>query len=826
MNEIPAGWEVVNEPQKQVETVSEIPKGWEVIPEQQPESKFSWLKAIPEYAAKGVGNVADFIHEMGMNEPMMEGRAPFVRKPGGGFERGEMPTAMPSEAVPEPTQIPETSLQRIGTTAIQAGTAGALGGLGGPGSAVRNVMMGAGLGTGVGGLSQGLQETGMSPGASEAIAVGLPIAAMLAPSAARGVKALTPSAIGERRAAKTLEDAVGRENVRDVVRRIEESQGLPYNPTTAEIAESPGISQIHEAYRGQPKHPALPEGIAERGAAQQKALEESIEGLRGGENLHPQTAKDYFLQGYERRVAEEEGARAAASSRAQQTLEAYEPRLTPEEAGHEMGQAIRAEDVERAARRTENVGPEYTQLRGIEGEFLPGGTLLHMENEARHHSPNSSIRRAIEGARDLIGTEPKSISMLEGDLQELTDRISSAERSGDNKKAFTLRRIKDRLYHELSEAHPQVRTARAGWAEASTEVNQLRNHPTFSKMLKTTDFDAHNLIPDSAIPKKVINSAEGSASVARDFLKIFGNNKKAMDSMRGYLNHRVVTEIMDANGQISIANINKFRKNNPGAFTLYPELETKLKNTSNATAYLNGLAKKSFTKNNDHYMDVFKRISGDSAEKMVPSIFRSKNSVEKVKTLKQELMTDKSGEAMQGFTNGVVDYVLEEAKSPAKFLKFYKNNKKNLAEVFNPDQMKILDNVEAYYKRQSESKRLSQIYQGSPTTSKKAILGATEGEKGLGGKVIDHMLHPVTGAIAAGPTGAIAFSIAGHYKGLGANAFRESLQRALLSPEYTKYLLEMRMNKQSADRAKNSISKWRKAYILGYPVVVNHKEEE
>jgi hypothetical protein len=69
--------------------------------------------------------------------------------------------------------------------------------------------------------------------------------------------------------------------------------------------------------------------------------------------------------------------------------------------------------------------------------------------------------------------------------------------------------------------------------------------------------------------------------------------EKARQSLEGTINKSVLDFITDEQGKVSTAKIHTWQKNHPGAFVLYPRLETRLKNLANAQHFTDTLLGKS-----------------------------------------------------------------------------------------------------------------------------------------------------------------------------------------------------------------------------------------
>jgi hypothetical protein len=102
-------------------------------------------------------------------------------------------------------------------------------------------------------------------------------------------------------------------------------------------------------------------------------------------------------------------------------------------------------------------------------------------------------------------------------------------------------------------------------------------------------------LSDSEIPAKVVGTSLKSVDDAKDLMKHLKGKQgqKARKSLEGSINKSVLDFITDEHGKVSTTKIHTWKKNHPGAFVLYPPLETKLKNLANAQHFTDTLLGKS-----------------------------------------------------------------------------------------------------------------------------------------------------------------------------------------------------------------------------------------
>ena len=216
--------------------------------------------------------------------------------------------------------------------------------------------------------------------------------------------------------------------------------------------------------------------------------------------------------------------------------------------------------------------------------------------EANPHSTPETVakmKRQLGLDAEPVRHHPKP-QEIDNTLQWLGDEIGKASKAGEHSLARELRQVKEALEKDL-ETIPQGRGYRQKYAELSKPVNAIEDHRTLGKMLEKDPVTRQYKLSDSEIPAKVVGTSLKSVDDAKDLMKHLKGKQgePARKSLEGTINKSVLDAITDEHGKVSTAKIHTWKKNHPGAFVLYPPLETKLKNLANAQYFTDTLLGKS-----------------------------------------------------------------------------------------------------------------------------------------------------------------------------------------------------------------------------------------
>ncbi|GAO98116.1 hypothetical protein Cva_00764 [Caedimonas varicaedens] len=316
----------------------------------------------------------------------------------------------------------------------------------------------------------------------------------------------------------------------------------------------------------------------------------------------------------------------------------------PSDAGQAMRQYLLGKLKNLYRKRSQETGPLYQELMGIEEGLEPahareviahkldtakGDVRSHLDRVEKELQPNdptplgqktltpeqqeelSALKAYLaqfENHRDYTPQNPspaivnirKRIHDLEGvpssprqpvpaeidnTLKWLGDEIASARKQGKDGLARELTDVKRAIEEDLSSL-PQGTEYRQQYNELSKPINALEEHGTLGKIVgeKKNTYSQQYTLSDGEIPSKVIGTSLKSADDAKALLTHLKGKKgqEVLSHLRGAIHHAVLNGITGADGKISRAKIASWQKNHPGAFVLYPELKHHLEDISHA----------------------------------------------------------------------------------------------------------------------------------------------------------------------------------------------------------------------------------------------------
>jgi len=636
---------------------------------------------------------------------------------------------------------------------------------------------------------------------------------------------LRPSVVGHNDALRGLESIMGRENIPSAIESINQSNAnqssFGYKPTTAEVVKNPGLSMLQETYRGMTKHPEVSQGISERTNQNIGAVKNRIEELQPKGPSGPAATQEYFEN----------------FAKMPEDHEFYKTTSAPE-AGTAIRKGLKEELSSRKSKRRADVGDEWSEIDKIKDRLNPKNTHAYLDEELRKLANNSDARQPLEYMKGLLEGDKATIGghqipslhpevyKLSSASKNINKKMKLAKRAGDDELVRIYSGAKEALNNDLK-SHPQVESARKNYAQAKKPENEIALHGTFKKILKTSDYDATDLLPDSSVPREIVSSAAKSESIASDFMKLLGDKKEVMEPVKGYINNKIINDIVDKNGNPSLAKIHKFKEKYPGAFTIYKNLDIKLKNSSNATKFLNDLGEKNYRETTKIYDATFKSVVGSKPEKMVQNLLQSGNPDKKIAMYTKILDTDKTGQAWEGARRATMDYISEKAASPAGFVKFYQGNVNSLKKIVGPEEMHFLTELNKRYSDVSDVVKQS-ITTNSATGARLANQKAVNNvvDKSLGRTILDDAVTStnaiISGHLSKVPGGKILGAISSGaykwYQNAVSSSMQKTVQRALLEPSYAKMLLEDITTKHGKEAAKKFMGEWRNQYLSGYSI--------
>lgn len=674
-----------------------------------------------------------------------------------------------------------------------------------------------GLGAAVGAAGHGLEEMGLDPlSAGLGAGIGVPTALSLGRVAKAGLgTALRPTAnvipglrsrVGEAEAARFLQQQAGQENIPQVLKNIEEyAPGIEgYAPPTADIAQNTGLSQYHRAISGtSPK-------LGEKQAENAKLLNEQVESLKP--------------EGHDIASAVEH-ARGVKSNLTGKTLEARE-RFAAEGQPSELGSDIRQQlsektkTVRRKAR--EEAGPLFEKAHEETPGFTARNAADYIEEEYKTWAgsdigedlkkawnlihPAEEIKKVPKKGKRSAKSEKGIVSLSEmehafkGDyldkalekmhLTPSSQRLSTARKviaarlQAIPKQERERRRVLGGVLENIDqdfEKYPAFKKARATYKEIMRPANVIEEHPVLGTFLEENPgFIQYERVDSNQIPTRVISGARAE-NASKALWEEVKDSPELKDKIKSYINSLFMNDVVDEVGKIDRSKLKAFKNKYPGTVNIYPELETFLKNDSNAQAFSNRL-----TRQNDNFVNKYNKeaadiLLGSDSDKIMGRILSGKNAEGKMGEVLDLASTDKSGDSLQGLRASGAKHIknsLTENMTHFRLNNYLKKNRAALSKLYTPEQMMVLDRVNDALKAKDIVGRQGTGYNSS--TFEKMVNAA----KSVAGKTLSNFLGIKWEGV---------FDLLSHL-----NEKNLILEKAMLDPKVAKKLLEMKVSDRAS----------------------------
>lgn len=563
-----------------------------------------------------------------------------------------------------------------------------------------------------------------------------------------------------------------------------------YNPTTAEITENAALAAEQRRRRDIPHVGG--NLINKRTTENNEILRAEIENL--GTKVDPSEAQN-FAQNYDAaRRAELKAANITAEKNlAQNTRSQFGQTATPEEAGRNIQNVAEQERTLLDEARA----PAKARFQAIQQsphhKIAPSDTLdlIREEQKSAKGEALTSLKRAEnylqsnEGAH-LAGIDGESIPMpsaleVHRARGQITDDIRAAQRAGRTEEASALRRVRNRLDIEVEQKYPELTRAREQYRAESRGYNALTEHPALGADIAMDEFGEGFKRQASDVANKYIKGQK-AAENAKALLPIIERNPMARETVENYINDSLIYDLFDKEGNVTIASLDAWKKNNPGAFILYRDLPKKLSNVKNSRQFVDQLIEK----NADHLQELqtsaAKGLLGNDPNKLVRGVFTQKNSAKRIEDGLALVNRDPTGTAKEGYKQAITDEVKHivqtlghsnTAVGIEKYHKFYADNQSALAKIYDPKQMEVLEKIDNVILSRNKAETLGKGA-GSETAGKTAL-----------GQMMGYLWHQTPG----GPAGIIGTGaqIAAHRSN---KLMQDSIAQAMVDPEFAAKLLK------------------------------------
>lgn len=475
-------WTIVREvPEQEIKKpqwtiVREVPEAevpQQPSPEQNPE--FNWPRFLGEHMAKGAFGLADLASLL-MSQNLNAQLASNYQ------ENYEVP--LPSELIKElkehdvvnlESQGPgNTPFQRAVGKGVQYGTGSII-----PGGGLTAPLIGAATGV----ASSGLQELGVDPIVAD-LTSGLGMVGISA------IKNMLKNGLStnEVKVLKTLKQQMAPREFEQTLANFQKApqyKTINYEPTTAEVANSPTLSALHRVRQGIPES-----GLAQRAGEQNEAIQSVFEPMK----MNPSSSSQ-ISEALKQELKQRKQIRHDVTNPMYESVKKIEQPLEPAHLKTYLKQSVEKGDLEKDIHYVKNL-------------IKPKGriTKADIAYAKDYEKLPESIQKTLE--------KPKSIKPQVNELaaahKAINSKINKYTRSGENERKLIMKRAKTELEKDL-ESIPAHREVTAKYKELSEPVSAISEHPKLKQVLKTR---ANEIMPEifdknSADNMKALKNALG-----------------------------------------------------------------------------------------------------------------------------------------------------------------------------------------------------------------------------------------------------------------------------------------------------------------------------
>jgi len=573
-----------------------------------------------------------------------------------------------------------------------------------------NIGAGAGIGAGFGAIEPQTQE---NPDARNAERGNSAIGSSLFGGALSGIApALTGaySAVANRvspllQAAKRLQTVVGADNIPDFVSAIDKNAptaaSIPgYQPTTAQLAENPGMATLERGARS----PASPfaSDIGGQDIHNRKAISDMFSGINPANQSVPGPWGDVPSQPGDIAALRQEAAAALNTAQAKIQAKLTSANNLANTAG-KTAQQISAQAIQElpqedtgdiSAQLNEKLLPQYNNDRQVKNDLFnnidPDGTVPVGTGKLKETLQTSLGNISSQYARDAatpaladeIMTLPDTISFKQ--LQEyrpvLSDEIQKARLAGDGLKAKVLGDLKA----SLESYTPDI--AQSQLPEHVDASNRAQNamdfyQNTFAPKWKNgpgkqfaQGVNTYNPVAPETVASKFIRPGNVGANTLRNLNNMVADDPTIQPIIEKYVLGELQQQkgLIDDNGIINPDRIDSWMQKNNQTLKMNPELQNKVANmrdaigTANETSDNMAQALKQrqsiYTQQQKALNDssLSNLLNTENTRSVVSSALSSDTPVKNVKSLINLANQDQTGKAMKGLKQATYDHLKED----------------------------------------------------------------------------------------------------------------------------------------------------------------------
>ncbi len=322
------------------------------------------------------------------------------------------------------------------------------------------------------------------------------------------------------------------------------------------------------------------------------------------------------------------------------TLDDFDPRTTPTEAGTALRNTLEHSLEKRKAFREEHTQPLYEAVKqNTDGLPLPqtnallddlfsssrGDTRKAVQNIQRELSfsnkrltpqelanrehvekylqdnPNVTLSPTFMAELKKLYPYPHHAPTAYEINQVISQVIDPLLHTKDASLKRTVKGIKESLLAE-TDAVPELKEARDAYHTLSKPVNKIDRHPLLKHAVQKDTYGAHRFM-EADLPAKIIAPSLESVPHAHHLLDEIKKHKPTLQATQSAIHRQFMDTVTDTYGKVSYAKVIQWQRKNPGAFVIDPSLATKVKSLANSQFFVdqartkinNSLLKDTFT---------------------------------------------------------------------------------------------------------------------------------------------------------------------------------------------------------------------------------------
>lgn len=513
---------------------------------------FNWARFIPERLIQSGLGVPDFLQHVG-KEAIGMGGPEFRKKLATSFGedpvqyeqkiqealQARQPSQIVNEAVRE--QGLDLESQGRGNTPAQRvvgrGIEMAPWGLGG--NTAAQALKGVGTAFATGTTAQGLEEAGVPPLIADIAAmIGVPAAELAALRLKYGQG--LPKA--QQKVSEYFKSMIGEKDLPEVTERLAKPpvyEKSKYVPMSAEVANNPAISQLHQLQYG-----VTGTGLPEHAGRQHDKLVSAID------KTLPAPVKEVDLKGIlETKLEKSKIKRGAKVDKGYKILEKDDTPLNPEHAKKHYKESNVRGDLRK-------------QLDYARKQIKPGERELNPEYEKYYESIEPSKREALKLKKPA--SKYPTVAELTAGRAAINARLE-AKIGKKRSEARVLKGFIKELDKDLSVIPLHEKIIKT-YEKLSRPINHIEKHPALKKLLKTR---LNNQI--TAIMDK--DSGDNIAALK----KAIGKDKNTWTEIKGNITNHFIDSIQNsgAKGNSNAFSYDKFRKYTKKHEKVFPQIYNK-----------------------------------------------------------------------------------------------------------------------------------------------------------------------------------------------------------------------------------------------------------